>query len=419
MNRKTFRLVVVLGAIAIIGIVLIQIYWVRQLFNIQEEQFDVSIKVALTKVAEQMYEFNQSTLPNESTVNQRASNYYVVNINDVIDANVLEHFLTTEFEKRNLDLDFEYSIYDCSSDKMVYGDYISFSNKQEKPPKLTELPKYDEFIYYFGIYFPTKSTYLISKMQIWIFSSFVMLIVIAFYAYALFVMMKQKRLSEFQKDFIDNMTHEFKTPISTISISADVLSQPEIVQKPEKLQNYATIIKSEAGRLNNQVEKVLQMSKIEKDTFELKKEKLDLHKIVKNALANLEGGFKQKNCQIEQKLLAKKSFIEADKVHLKNTIYNLLDNALKYSKENPKIILQTQNQKNKLILSISDNGIGMDKTMQKRVFDKFFRVPTDNIHDVKGFGIGLNYVKTIVEAHGWEIELESKLGIGTTFKIYF
>ena len=397
---------------------MVQVYWVRQMFNIQDQQFNQSIKVALTKVAKQMFEYNESTFPNESPVNQLSSNYYIVNINDVIDANVLEHYLKTEFESRQLLLDFEYAVYDCSSDNMLYGSYISAEDWQSQPEQAKELPKWNEFTYYFGIRFPDKSTFLLNKMGIWIFFTAVLLLFVLFYAYALFVILRQRRLSEFQKDFIDNMTHEFKTPISTINISADVLSRPKIKDEPERMMHYVSIIKKEIARLNNQVEKVLQMSKVEKKEFKLKKEEINLNSLLNEVVNNIS----QRLANEEVKLIYEKNnqdiIISADRTHLNNAIYNLIDNAIKYSKEeNKKLSVRLVEAKSTAILYIKDNGIGIEKTLQKRIFDKFFRVPTQNIHNVKGYGLGLHYVKNVIDAHGWDLVLESEQGKGSTFCI--
>ena len=304
MRQRTIQWVVLLGVFSILVIVATQIYWLKQLFNTNENQFNQSIKIALFTVAEQIIEYNQTTLANENPVSQRSSNYFVVNVNQEIDKEVLRYYLKTEFEKRGINLDYEYAIYDCSSDKMVYGEYVKANNGGNSGAKTFNLPKHSAFTYYFGVYFPTKSSYIISKFTVWIFTSAVMLVVIIFFGYALFVILRQKRLSEQQKDFIDNMTHEFKTPISTISISADVLMKPEIVQKPERLLNYAVMIKNESMRLNNLVEKVLQMAKVEGSSFKYNYEYLDIHNTLSNIKDNLNERFNEENGNLSLDLQA-------------------------------------------------------------------------------------------------------------------
>jgi two-component system phosphate regulon sensor histidine kinase PhoR len=415
MRNRTIQLMVALATFSIIGIIVTQVYWVRQAFDLREKQFNQSVQVALHSIARKIAVLNQIELSSKPVV-QRSSDYYVVNVNTHIDANVLEHYLKDEFDKHQLGIDYEYGIFDCSSNEMVYGSYISANDKEVKKDQKPNLPKYDEFIYYFGIRFPTKSTYLAAKLDIWIFSSFILLTVVVFFAYAMFVILKQKRLSEVQRDFVNNMTHEFKTPIATIDVSADLIANPKILVKPEAIVNYANIIKTQNNRLKSQIEKVLQMAAMDRGKLKLNKEVIDLHQLVQEAVKS----FNLKDqAEITVNLEADDTCkcVMADKVHLTNIIYNLLDNAVKYVDGYPKIKIQTHQVKNQITLSIQDNGIGIGKEHQRKVFEKFFRVPTGNVHNVKGFGLGLNYVKQIVKAHKWKINLASEIGKGSTFTI--
>lgn len=416
MSKNTIRLVVLLGTISVIGIVLIQIYWVRKAFDLKEKQFDQTVQVALRNTAEKLATFGQFSLPDQDLVNQISTNYYVVNVNNTIDAKTLEYYLTTEFDRLNINTDFEYGIYDCSSDKMVYGNYVS-ANKSIEKKEVKTLPKLNKFTYYFGVYFPDRNSYITSGMDNWVLTSGMLLIVIIFFGYTMFIILQQRRLSEVQRDFINNMTHEFKTPLSTILISSETLSHPDITSTPERLSTYAGIIKEEAGRLNNQVERVLQSAKTERQEFKLTKEEVDLHTIIKSTSDSLGPNLQSINGNITLKLGAAEHVISADKQHLTNILFNLLDNAIKYSGKAPQIIISTYNRNNNLYLAVTDNGMGIKKEYRKRVFDKFFRVPSGNVHNVKGFGLGLSYVKTIVSAHKWKITLDSEVNKGTTFTI--
>lgn len=403
------------AAISVIGIVFTQIYWVRKAFTLEEEQFEQGVKTSLYNAAKKLSEYNQSVMPSQNPVKQLSSNYFIVNVNDVIDANLLEFYLKDEFGKRNLHADFEYGIYDCSTDEMVYGDYISFT-KNSIVPDNQKLQKYDEFNYYFGVRFPQRMAFITSKMGIWVFSSIILMIVIIFFAATIFIILRQKRLSEVQKDFINNMTHEFKTPLSTIGISADVLLSPNIGEQPERLNKYAGLIKSEATRLNDQVLRVLQMARIDKEKQKLEFKKLDLVSLSSDIVHSAQEKAKKFGGQIEFIHTASPQIV-ADEVHLSNILNNLLENAIQYCKEAPQVILNISESKNAYSISITDNGIGIAPDHQKKVFDKFFRVPKGNVHDVKGFGIGLNYVQNMVHAHHWKISLESELNKGSTFNI--
>jgi two-component system, OmpR family, phosphate regulon sensor histidine kinase PhoR len=415
MSRNTIRLIVLMGTISIIGIIVMQIYWVKKAFDQNERTFNQTINIALKNVSDNIAKFNHSPLPSENPVNELSSDYYVVNVNTIIDASVLEHYLKQAFLNVNMNLDYEYAIYDCSTNKMMYGKYVSPLKHEEKTDPAPNLPVYDKYTYYFGIHFPTRSMLLAGKMSIWIFSSAILLIVITFFGYAMYIILKQSRLSEIQKDFVNNMTHEFKTPLSTISVSTDVLSNPDVVNTPDTLFNYVSIIKQENNRLIGQVEKLLQTANIDMKRVKLNREKIVLHEILDNAISKMRVGYKNRTINISPDFHATNDVIFADKVHVSNIIYNLLDNAIKYSPHEADIEVTTENRNGNLVVSVTDKGIGIDKRDQKKVFHKFYRVPTGNIHNVKGFGLGLHYVKNVIKAHRWSISLISEPGKGSTF----
>ena len=336
MSSKNIRLVVVLGAFSIIGILSAQIYWIFRTYDLQERQFQYSVELALVRVAENIGEYNGSVLPTKDLINRRASNYYVVNINDVIDANILEYYLQKEFEVSALNIDFEYGIYDCASDRMLYGNYIATDDKKIDHPR-TELPKYDEFNYYFGVRFPKITARIISNMLLVIIFTVILMFAISFFVYALSVILRQKRLSEMQKDFINNMTHEFKTPISTIAISSNVFMKDRYVQDNPRLQKYATLIKEQAARLTNQVEKVLQIVKVENDSFRLNKEEIDLNQFLSNISKQYEIKLENGIGSVQVNLPEQTYQLMADPMHLENIIENLLDNSIKYADVDPLI----------------------------------------------------------------------------------
>ncbi len=416
MRQKHIRFVVLLGAFAIIGIISIQVYFLQNAWNIKEKQFDQSVMISLRNVAEQMSKYNQTALPHTNPIRKLSSNYFVVDINSVIDANILEFYLKTEFDKVNLQTDFEYAIYNCQTDKMEYGNYLT-KNGSAKPNVLTvNLPKYDQYTYYFGVNFPLLRNTIAGDMTIWFLFMALLLVAIIFFVYAIFVILRQKRLSEMQKDFINNMTHEFKTPISSINISADVIMNPDIINDPARLFTYGSVIKQENNRLNQQVDKVLQIARIESQSFHLNKEMLDLNGVIIRVVENCKAN-SNRSLVINTNLSGSVGSIQADALHLTNIIHNLLDNASKYSGKEPVITLGTTIKEEIIEFSISDNGPGINPEYHHRIFQKFYRIPTGNLHDIKGFGLGLYYVKTICAAHHWEIKLLSEPGKGATFRI--
>jgi len=415
-NRLTLRIVIALAALSILGITATQIYWVRKAFDLKANQFNADVNLALENVATRIYDINNTPMPANSLVDQESSNYFTVLVNGPIDSNLLGFLLKNEFDKRKITADYQYGVYDCSEQCMAGGNYIS-PTKNKVPVSLSELPSLKMDGYYFGVRFPQIEANLISQMGIWGFSSIVMLVVIFFFVYTLFVILKQRRLSEVQNDFINNMTHEFKTPLATIAISSEVLKDPSIAKNPERLLNYATIIENESQRLKQQVERVLQMAQTEKTDVGLKKDQQDIHELIKEAVENHAVALASKGGEVRLALNATNSHILADKLHFTNVIGNLLDNAIKYCEKEPRITIATSNNEGSIRIEMSDNGIGISPENQKKIFARFYRVPTGNRHDVKGFGLGLNYVKLIVEAHKGKISVQSTPGNGSIFTI--
>ncbi|MEZ4957954.1 MAG: HAMP domain-containing sensor histidine kinase [Saprospiraceae bacterium] len=420
MGNKTIIRVIVFGTLAIIGIIAIQAYLLINTWNVEEKEFEENVFIVLQNVADR-FEKMGSSLPAYNLINQVSSNYFVVNINDNIRAEDLEFFLRTELEAMGLREDFEYGVYNCESREMAYGDYISYSAEEAKRVDLKEdfpVTEDENLIYYFGVRFPNRVSQILSNMRLTIIFSSILLVTILFFLYSMFIIMQQKRLSEMQKDFINNMTHEFKTPISTIKISSDVfLKSPEIANN-ERLSKYAKIIQEQNTRLNNQVEKVLQLARIEKDNFKLNKEEVELHTLLHSILESIRLQVEKSGGCITEELLASNPTITADKLHLTNIIHNLLDNAIKYCQEKPTVSLTTSDTPDgRLKLTVQDQGIGIEKDNLGKLFDKFYRVPTGNVHNVKGFGLGLFYTKNICDAHGWKISVDSEPGRGTTVSI--
>jgi len=420
MRNTIIRRVIVLGTISCLSLLALQTYWVIRAWDLQEQDFSRRVNQALLSAANELAQLNLFALPHQKLIQQVSTNYWVVNVNNVFEASDLEFYLGKAFEAQGLKEDYEYGIFDCSSDQMIRGKFVKYSTKKESnTTSSAPMPKhYDQdFIYYFGVIFPNKSANILSSMWLVIGFTALMLLTVAFFVYSIFVILRQKQLSELQRDFINNMTHEFKTPISTINISTDVFLKNEKIQEDPRLHRYAGIIKEQVLRLNTQVEKVLQLAKIERDSIELNQENFDVAELIRSISPSLELKINDKNGQLILDFKASNTLISADKLHLTNILHNLVDNGVKYSKEKPEITIHLQNEGRDLLLSVQDNGIGIPKEDQKRVFDKFHRVSTGNVHNVKGFGLGLFYVKTMCKAHNWNLSLKSELGQGTSIGI--
>lgn len=415
MKTSRIRIVVLLGAFSIITIILFQLYWVYRTFDITESQFNQRVEIALYDVAERMADFNRSQVPYDP-VKQVTSNYFVVNLEDFIDPTILEFFLKSEFDKNNIPFDYEYAIYDCDTDEMVYGKYISQNpSGQERSGRTAEFRKQRGLVYYFGIIFPTKNITLLKSMNVWIISSLIIITALLFFSYAIFIILQQKKLSEIQRDFINNMTHEFKTPISTIAVASEVLSDPAIVDEPHRLFQYASIISEQNTRLKQQIEKILQNVSVEKKRIRLHLEEIDLTGVIMQLLHNIHAYYPGQTLSIRSELPDKPVVVMADRLHLMNILINLIDNAIKYGGK--EIVLSLQKRSRDAWLAVEDNGPGINRKYRNKIFQKFFRIPATEPSNIKGYGLGLFYVKNLIVAHNWKIFVESEKGRGVRFII--
>lgn len=409
MSRKNIQLLTVFSALLISAVVFTQIYWVMKTMDLRHRQFTQNAHLALQDVAGKLAQVNgvqQSTNP----VEQLSTGYFLVNTNATTQPELLELFIKDSFQKHNLITNFDVGIYDCTTNRMRYGMSLSTKNNDKAPITTANWVKTDKYPYYFGVLFPDQQSLYAGGMNGPIWTSVLVLLALGFFAYALFVILKQKQLSEVQRDFVNNMTHELQTPISTIRIAADVLNSDHIMEQPARHNRYVKIVKEEILRLQGQVEMVLSMAKAEKNALILNEENIDVREVIQSVLIPFEG-------KVRFESQAENNMIWADPFHFRCMITNLVDNALKYSDDDPNVIVRTVNSQGNLIVSVQDQGIGIAPEYQKKIFNQFFRIPYGDVHNVKGFGIGLSYVKQIVKAHHWVLELDSEVGKGSTFRI--
>jgi two-component system, OmpR family, phosphate regulon sensor histidine kinase PhoR len=420
MSRRTIIIVILLALISLGVIIAGQVFWVRKAYGIQERQFNEHVMFALTAVVDEILVMNNDSSVTEPVL-QKESNFFVANINDTPSPYLLETLLKEQFERYNLKEDFEYGIYDCFTDSIVFGSRVNFDTlDNEVRAEATQIKaKFEPDGHYFGVLFPNKTATILKQLDFWMYSSFVIFLIIIFFSYTIFVILKHKRLSEVKSDFINNMTHELKTPISTISLSAEALSNPNIIHQPERFQQYISIIKNENQRLRSQVDKVLQIATLTPKKVSVKMEEIDIHEIILKATETFSVNVAEDGGALNTSLNATRSVILGDLVHITNVIYNLLDNARKYTEDAPIISIESYNDKDRLVVKVKDNGVGINQSHLGMIFDKFYRVPTGNLHNVKGFGLGLFYVDTIMKAHKAKISVESRVGKGSTFTLEF
>lgn len=411
MNHKIIRHLVILAIFALGGLMTVQVVWFKQAYDLRQHQFTEKANSALFLTAQQLNKGNNQT----PDVQQTSANTFLVQIDGCLNKDSLPVLLQKALANYGTVGDYEVTVNDCNNNfQLLNYNFQSFTNEN----KFLIEREQNEPCYYLNVTFNNKPKTLMQEMWFWLFASGSCLLVLIFFAYSLYALLNEKRLSEMKKDFISNMTHELKTPIANIAIASEMLKNIPLSMGIEKIKMYADIIEKENKRLEGQVERVLTMAFLEEKNMDLKKEILDVNKLLENIVNTFSPRIEQKNGSIVFEQNAKNAKIEADKFHLSNVIYSLLDNADKYSPQNPNIRLKTANTHSGICITISDNGIGMNKENQKKIFEKFYRVPTGNVHNVKGFGLGLTYVKMIIDAHGGDIFVDSQLDIGSNFSIY-
>jgi two-component system phosphate regulon sensor histidine kinase PhoR len=411
-SNRSIQWVIGFGVLAILSILAGQAYFFYKAFDLRERQTVQSFKISLQTVAESISQYNKSTLP-DNIIHQFSPDYYIVDINNHIDPWILEHYLRSELTRRHLNIDFEYAIYDCDDDRMVYGNYVSLDAKEEVKNKLEYWPKYEEGLYYFGVHFPGLRSYIFSEMQLWYFFTAILVVVIIFFGYSMMIILRQKRLSEVQRDFINNMSHEIRTPLTSIGLATDVLGEEGPGGDPERFLKYSYLLKEQTLLLQKKVDRILQQAETEHKFFKLNRERILLKDLIDETADEFRPATEHRNGMVEVNNQAANAMILADRYHLSGVLINLIDNALKYTDKQPQVTISILEKQGRILLRVEDKGTGIENKYIRKVFMPFFRVPSGNIHNVKGSGLGLSYVKKICDLHGWRIRIESEPGKGT------
>ncbi|MWB95969.1 sensor histidine kinase [Flavobacterium sp. GA093] len=414
MKINRLNSIIILGLIAIIGILIAQLLWTKEAFTLEQKKLSQKTHIALLEVAKKLYEGKSHELPAQNPVQKVANDYYIVNIDNDFEPDILEFYLKTEFKKMNITTDFEYAMYNCQSDEMVYGNYISLSEKG-KGKQSVYFPKHKNLVYYFAVRFPNETSYLFSSMRFWFVLSLALIFILLIYVYSIFTILQQKKYSELQRDFINNMTHEFKTPLSSILIASKYLIEQNPIKEDKKLHTYTDIIIKQSNKLNSHIEKILNIAKSDYTPLELKSEAVLILPIMEETIQNIQLKYPETSIKIESPL--DEYQIETDAFHFTNLIYNLLDNAVKYCDSKPEITIRISTENQTLKLEFIDNGIGISSKNISFIFDKFYRVQNSKSNEVNGFGLGLYYVKKICNLQNWKINATNNSKNGTTITL--
>lgn len=420
MKSSTIRLLLVLSGILSVGILVTQTFWVRRAYALREREFNISVNSALTATAQDVARLTNTAQPAPMTVERIRPDLYAVQTNTFVEQSVLEHFLVKNLSRYGVTTDFQYALGGCSSTGGVrYAGYVHPPGSVDdavQPPAPQSL-KRDNF--YFTVQFLHRSAFASSGLSLWILSTVALLGILSFLVYLLFLVFRQRRLSEVQKDFVQNMTHEFKTPLSTIQLAAEVLKNPATQSNPNRMLNYANIVAAESAALTAHVERVLHTSKAETGELPMQPQPFIWQELLRDVVHSFQESVDARDGTLWLHMPDAPLHYTGDVTHLKATVGNLVDNALKYCDGAPGIHVFLKKQQGNVVISVHDNGIGIKPEHLKMLFKKFYRVPTGNVHDVKGFGLGLNYVRVIVRAHGGTVDCVSRPGHGTTFTMSF
>ena len=339
-------------------------------------------------------------------------------ISERVSLHQIQKLIEEKLRKRELNLHFEFAIYNKNVLSKIHSKYFEPNETKEYRAPLFGANSNDDSFYELAVIFPQRERFVLSSIiEIASLSTVFMLIIIAVFIITLNQLVTQRRISEIKTDFINNMTHEFKTPIATMNLVLDTLKSPIALNNPDKVMHYVKILKQENKRMLAQVENILQISRLEKGNLQLEREPLDVHDLITNAITHVQVMLNERGGVIHTHFLADNSDISANESHLTNVFINIIENAIKYSPEAPIIDIYTENIKNRILIRIKDKGQGMSKQAAKYIFDKFYREHTGDLHNVKGHGLGLAYVKSIVEYHQGTIYVESDKGKGSTFFI--
>lgn len=419
--KKVYPLIIFLITFSVLGILYIQMSWIKNALYVKQEEYYNDLKRALVDIRTAAHNsfvnaqgFNPAQLDEENKEFLLSTRFSA----QTIPPDEMNMIVVQAMKSHNIKVPFEFCVTNMFnnpiSESAGFNNNMFFESTAIRiTPEASMQPET------FFLYVKEPQNYIMRQMASMIIASILFtIIIISAFALTIRTMLRQKNISEIKSDFINNMTHELKTPLATISLAVDALNNEKVINDSEKIKYYSGMIKEENKRMHKQVETILQAAKLEKqEDLNLNIQSLDAHAAIDKVAKNLSLQIQEKSGELHLNLMASKSFIDVDEMHFSNIIFNLLDNAIKYSKNAPIIHITTQVNNGMLAIKIKDNGIGMNRETASRVFEKFYRAHTGNLHNVKGFGLGLSYVKSMVEAQNGYIKLESVLGKGSTFTV--
>ncbi len=415
-RSKTLRLVILTSTVLITIIVAIQLIWLQKVYLYEEKQFNINVSKSIRSLYSDMELVNDVSDNVQKVIENVNPDVYLLKID--CSPNLEQLWVNLKGELTDFDVytDCRAAVYDTASKKYTAEQYIDLPDAYFPSTNEKELNVYERDYPYIALYFPHRGQYIVKQMFFWIASSGFLLLVLIGFGFSIFYLYRQKFFNETQKDFVNNFTHEFKTPLAVIKIAADVLQQQSTLDKPEKLKNYAGIIHDQTSHLQSQVQRLLEIAYTDRSSLPLEKEKFDINLLIAESINDLQPLIEQKHAVVNTNFAVEELVLHADRSYLRLCLVNLIENAIKYSSA-PVINISTKVEGSTLLIVVKDNGIGIATEHQKKIFERFYRITDGELHISKGFGLGLNFVKKVIDTHHGKIEVVSEVGKGSSFII--
>jgi len=415
-RSKTLRLVILISTVLVTIIIAVQLFWLQKVYRYEEKQFNINVSKSIRGLYDDMELVNDVNDNAQKEIENPKPDLYLLKIDCTPYLDSLWLNLKAELTDFDVYTDCKAAIYNHEKNSYTDEQYIDLPDAYQATSDKSAIPLLKRDYSYVVLFFPHRGQYILKQMYFWIGSGGLLLLVLIAFGASIFYLYKQKFLNETQKDFVNNFTHEFKTPLAVIKIAAEVLQQPNIAEKPGKLKNYATIIDEQTTHLQAQTQRLLEIAYTDSNALSLEKENFDVTILLQQSITDLYPLIEQKNAVVHTSFSPANNIVKADKYYMLLTFINLIENAIKYS-SGPQIHISTYTEGNEYCIAIKDNGIGISEENQKKIFNRFFRVTNGDLHTVKGFGLGLNFVKTVIDAHHGKIEVKSQPGKGSTFVV--
>ncbi|MBC7423879.1 MAG: hypothetical protein H7334_10550 [Ferruginibacter sp.] len=418
MRSATLKWILLSITVIIALIIVAQLFWLKRVYTLEEQQFSAAVAKSIRGLYEDVKIADNPSFQVKQVIERIDPNTFLVKLDSIPHKDSLPAHLSNEFEDFDVWTDCYAAVYSAKNNDFRYQFYLSTAASRYPENESISLSPIKKNYDYLLLNFPHRSKYIIHEMLFWIVTAVSLLLVLIGLSISLIYLYKQKFLNELQKDFVNNFTHEFKTPLAVMKIASDVLTKPSITTQPARLLKYGTVIKEQTEHLQSQVERLLTTATGDNKHILVRKEPCELNELIQHALDKLEPLIHNKNAIVHFMPADSGPIINADRVHLQLVVINLIENSIKYSNGIPYIAIEVQKEENEIYsISIKDKGIGIEEKNFKYLFKKFYRVPTGNVHQVNGFGLGLNFVKKIIDAHDGKIVIKSVPGVGTEIKI--